>query len=1811
MININNLSIKHSSGSLYQQFFIKNNSNNRTFTAKYTNDNKLYEKDIIKPSIFDQNILLLSSLNVNKTNNNDYIFCDYNFAEIINNIYITRTNHKYTENFILKKDSKNQILTLQDNLDNNFVELNSLIAIKEFYFRRTPNFTFDDFTKAIEEYKKVNVRNNTALYNYLIGNNLEDFKNNFVLLLERLRLKAILEFSIWRTKLEDYKKKTRDSRGNIINRDPINYFKLILNPFNLEELVEIGINYSDRYKDLLEDKYIVLNYNGEDYKNNKYMYSNEEFEYVEKLNNILGLGKKLELELQKLEKDYEKKLTNIDLKFKILPEKEKTLNMLNNLDEFKDLLNFKENWKSFIKLTDEKYIQSVGLNNLVYENIVENKLIIDKIREKIVILNDIGNYKDMLSEDLQKIYSNLSKTLQELLVEYEIINRYYRNLEINNKKLINNINTQLETGIKEKLSNVNILVELKDGIAKKLNLNFLENLTELLNIKIDTIKKIILPNITGESVKLFINPFTFEVKNRDTLCNISSFGNLGSIITNKNECNIETLYPIANYKRTYFDGNLIINKVITKVITKGKSRDKKTSKIQREIDMDGGSRIEREILFNLNSSDRRVEIKLENILPMIIKLNYSAYLTRKYSGDFNLSTRLELFLELNTINRFLENSNIPKIQIVIDDDEDEKIKQLEIKKVNIIRDEYIYPELQNVLRTLENHPRYLEIAFLFELYFKHSKKEYKNNWLEYLIKLNDELTDLKIFVLSELDKLNFNVKLKFSKKEFIYDNNFNNFIRNLNEYIEIKEFINNRDIINKINQLLISDQIAKYTYYQQLLRLIPNIIMNEDINIDIVNKINELLLEILEEKNEVSIEELQKIKDLLIIDNLREYNFVKEIRDLAKNIRNFNKYVDSNIFIDTDIDIYRDTMKDTDRDTRRDTRKDKGKGKVSKKSSKVSRKTALIMSLRDIDFITVFKITKNVDDRKLVYNLLWDKIEVIEEEHEEREDKEERKTISFIPRERFKPKEESDIVDVDFLQLGGDRKYLDRNFYLLRNEFYEERLKELYEKISSKLKDYKPIELPEINKFSDKRKLKDYFEKVVDYYNKLIKLYNSGIEKLRIDFKEIKDIIVNQVKDLNPYENEFNSNNFEKIKLLEYQKSSLPFEIVYIHNGLDLKNTSNEFLEKITKELINYIKSINKTAIYRTKSVEYKILNNLPYNYNLIQKELLVSQTVKLSDYIDISKIDKSRIDKSEYRQNKKRLLEILYLREDESSGLGAELEMLKSKTEESDKNIDKEVLQQVFKQLIKNINSKIEKIILEKISKNDITDIFDGIYENLYNIYLRNLRGLIEELKVFNIEKKQPDLIIIELIERNLKRLQKTISNDISNDNRNYILDNLLKIYQIEKEEGKIDQTEQKEDKEELLPITLNTDGSILPYNSSVCKNTFNIKKNQEILGFLSDKYKLMSRDKLTKISESKYKELNIVNQYQDKKYIYLVVNDGINNIPKYKQKKESKIDENINEISEEEQIEINKFILIYSLKSLNLVIPFIKLINKSGRRVMINKVLDEYVLCNRVKSPKDKNMNKLLQSNIIVLLIENFLNIKWEDKLPIYLELSKNLKDKYKNKSITTSNIQIKLLEFLNLLVDNIYNNIPDKLDDKYFLQFVLKNNIYKYNFEWLLYYYVDVMKLQLLRDNMISINMNILLSDFNRMMKNTDFENNLNNLERLVNLINKKNKIINDYNIDIINDIQRDNRIKNIKNKKKTQFIDKLKRDLDNNEGLKRILILENEINNNIDMILENYDKNISDLNRLEILINQIQDIPKIDINKENIIKQILNL
>jgi len=1810
-----NFSVKYSSGGEYQQFYIKNNNNNRYSTSKYTNDDKLYEDKII-PSMFDQKILLLSTLNVNKITTFDYIFCDYQFAEIIHKIYISRTNDIYNENFKLNMDSKGEFLNIKD--EDIIIKLNSITSIKDFYIRRTPNFTFSDFTKAIDEYKKINVRNNTALYNYLITVNIRE--DDFIKLLDRLRLKAILEFSIWRTKLEDYKKKTRDSKGDIIVKDPINFFKLILNPFNLEELVEIGINYSERYKDLLEDKYTLLRYSGEDYKKGKYLYSDEENDTISKIETIIKLGNKFDLDLEKLKIDYENKLKGIELKFKILPEKERLLNILNNFEEYEELDKFKEDWKLFIQLNEDKLIDKTKLNNLVYENITLNKLIIDKIKDKIRELNSIDYVKSMLSEELQKLHQRLSNIYKKLLEEYEVIYKYYRNLEINNKRLIKNINIQLEENIKRILSNVNndrlILVELNDGVGKRLDLD------ELLTIKIDTIRKITLPKLSGDNVELFINPFTYDVKNKPISCNISSFGNLGSIINNKDSCFIRTLFPIGNYKRSYLDGNLIITKVITKSITK--SRDSRKDRI--EIDMEGGGRkdrIQREMFFNLNPNDERVEIKLDNILGMIIRLNYSSYLIKKYSSNnrrLDLSTRLEFIQELNIINRILENSNIPKIQIIEDDITDNEILETPAKKVTMIRDEYIYPELSNTLRILEDHPRYLEIAFFLEMYFKYSKREYKNNWLE-------ELIEQKVLNISELDKLRFNVKLKFSKKEFIYNSvNFVDFIKNLNEYIDIKIFIsNNIKLLNKLEEMILIEKVSKYEFYQELKSLTINIKINGDINIDNITKISNILRKIInEETSDISIEELQHVEELInnISMNLRDYNYIEEIRELFKIINKFNKFIkiikENKKEMDTSLI---DRSDRSDRFDGADTRSRK-KGKIYTTPS--DRKKALIKSLDEIDFITVFQITKH-NDKKLKYNLLSENIQVIEEDYEEEEIDMGLVSFEFKERQSLKPVEEQDVSDVDNLdQLGGDRKYLDRTFYLLRNEFYQDRLTEIYNNIPNNLKKYQPLTLPDIINIPNVNTLKIYFKRILEFYERLKKIYNSGIEKLKEDLKEIKNLITIQVKNLNPYENEFNSDNFDKIQKLEYQKMSFPFEIVYIYNNLDLKDSSFEFLEQITKELINFVRSKNKQNIYREKSIEYKILNNLSYDYSLILKE--TDTRIKLS--LDIPKISYTEIHTEnnklkQYRENKKELLTLQYLREDEAGGLGSRLDVLvdeisKIKDEfilanKSDiiNDIDKEILQQVFKELLRNIDSKINQIILDKIRINDTTDIFNN--EDIYNNYIRNLQSIITELNRFNIEKKSPSIIIDELIKRNLLRLQKTQQSNI-------VLDNLFKIYQIEIEK------QEPDIRQDILPPSILPPSilplGILPYNPRECKDTINIKINNDILDLLSDKYKLMPREKLTIISEGKYNELEIVKQYQDNKNIYLVVNDGINNIPKYKQNKKSKIDEKIIELSEDEKQEINKLILVYSLLSGNLIIPFKYLVNKRGR---IMRKIDEYVLCNKVKLPskeipsKEVDKRKLFISNIVILLLENFLNTDWGTNLPVYLGLSKKLKDKYENKVINTKNIFAELLKLLNLIEDKIYKNIPDKLDDKYFIQFNGINNVKKYNFEWFLLYYVDVMKLQLLRDNNITVNLNNILLEFIKMIRNKDFENNLNTLNKVVELLNKKNNIIkNLYKFnDIINGLQGDVRIKNLKGKqqqKKNQYIDKLKRELVNKEELRIVILLEEEFNNIIDNIFENYDTDITfneNLNRLDIIINELEKIPAIELNKDTIIKQILAL
>jgi hypothetical protein len=91
-----------------------------------------------------------------------------------------------------------------------------------------------------------------------------------------------------------------------------NYFKNILNPFNLTEKVDIGINYSNRYKSLLESKYDLIQYDKNDYKNKSYMYHDTEKIYINKINEIINLESIISKDLLSLEEQYKKYKKNIN-----------------------------------------------------------------------------------------------------------------------------------------------------------------------------------------------------------------------------------------------------------------------------------------------------------------------------------------------------------------------------------------------------------------------------------------------------------------------------------------------------------------------------------------------------------------------------------------------------------------------------------------------------------------------------------------------------------------------------------------------------------------------------------------------------------------------------------------------------------------------------------------------------------------------------------------------------------------------------------------------------------------------------------------------------------------------------------------------------------------------------------------------------------------------------------------------------------------------------------------------------------------------------------------------------------------------------------------------------------------------------------------------------------------------------------------------------------------------------------------------------------------------------------------------------------
>jgi hypothetical protein len=1925
-----NLELKYEEKTEFYRFSIKNKINDRFMISDYSYDNKLRPGNNI-PSIFDQNIVLLSSISVNNLGDDiNYAFCDMDFAKIINDIYIQRTGDNYISGISLKTDKKGEIvgLNITDGQKVNII-LNSLYHLHQFYMRRTPKFTFDDFKKAVQKYKETYTR--TFLYDIIISSDItEEFFNKMI---ERLRIRAILELSIWRTKLEDYKKKVRDVKGDIISKNPIKYFEQILNPFNLEELVNIGVNYSDRYKELLKDKYTVLTYTGSDFKQGIYYYTPEEIKYITKLQEFLNLDKRIKNNLLSLEREYSSQKKFIkDMKEKI-GEYKKELDKLRD-ESYDELETFKNDWRSYIELTGEYTINKEKFLKLIYNNVF-----VDIIKSKLEILKKIKKNEEFLDESYKLLLNEMIIKYENLLNDYILLTKYYNQLSKNNETIIVNLNKLLIEYIDNLLKTLNITITLNNNSTTSIPLS------DILNIDINNILEITIPNTTMSisDVPISINPFTFEVKS-DFECDDDSFGNLGNILKKKPTCSLDTKYELTSFERIFKKGDLILRH----------------------------ERLGTTSQFILNKDDNIVRIKFENLFKHIIKLKYSDYLFNKYDDVFDTGKKAELDQELQIINTILYNSKISQINLKTEIDEsketDKKLRRTVVERETSIDNNKLASSLVNTLKSLKPHQRHLEIAFFFELYLKsyqYSQKYYILEWIDYIIKLNDIDEDTKILLSSELNNLSFNVKLKIGRNEFIYNNDktFMQFVKELNDIINIDYLLLSRDLKNELKKKLEEMKISEYENYKELKSLIEKIVEDGKPNEDIIDEINGFLSYL----EGIDIDELKYIKELIIElkKKLIPYGFNKKINNLSKKIDSVIIIINENIDDSEKLTITdrRDTF-----DTRRRTeyKSDSEKTSIPKYN------------------ITVFTITKG---NKYRFDLLNNNVNV----------------------QRI------------IVQKGGEIKYQTRDFYLLRDKiFYDSELKKLYDSIPDKIKNYEIISLPKIN---IKKNLEVAYNKTKDYYGRILNIFNKNKDHYKKELKKIKDAIKINIKSLNSYEIEFKTENIENIKILERQKISFPFEIYYYHYSLDLINLNNTLLDKLTKAVINFVKSKGKQAIYRNKSIEYKIINNLSYNYDPIKKHLSSSRDIKLSDILlsDLIKkpLPKKPLPKKQQPEKTQpikqnpfinisqniiktfngqdpnilwRIIRNTYFGSSTDQQDAGEFmtQFLNSMIEyqpeikstfsfnittqtkcynnsNSRDKIEEDIILKLqfpkdisesqiltLNELIENYKQEeiVESKLLERDCPEDETqhrqkrnlsnfsdyliinlgrNIFneDGsqtkiknnininpeitLDGNIYNLigYSKHQGGTIKSGHYVSIVKYQDKWY--QISDNNIEELDRLNNQDepfILLYQRNDIITNndMKEIKGLMNKSGvncyfnssiqllaRTNMWEIIQDTETLLTITPHTIAdkikeageeweklrttqrelereleiaqealrSVLDTGAGAGSKKVELEENvekvkRELTTLLSQispisptpispiaiekkgikKYKIttdkdilsllpeytrLERSKVSAlISDEEYQTKNIMGQYISGKFYYYVVN----NIPKYKQKKNQKKVEPLNILSLDDEINFNKLLIIISLlnDSFEIIIPFVDKIKKKR----LKNIEGIYYLISKVKITTPLEEKKLFLSNLILLLIENYMSLKIEIKYPEYFENSDELKQKYQPlienydmKEKILDKINIILTEFVFDINDYIYNILPSQLKDKYFIQISERNKIFKYNFELFLDYVINVIKLQMLRDNSVSITREILLQGFTEILTQTIVINKEVLVNRLLEL-NKKKKTLSipDYE-KIFNEIMGDSRIKNIKEPRKGRLIRKLNaikieyRSKINQEQLQEIEKQNKLITEKINNLLENFDKITQEdieeidrnIERLEILINR----NKIVIDKEEIIKKLLQI
>ena len=817
------------------------------FTEYYYKHDKYIIYDILEKESIHYN--KFKYINIVKTHNISYNY--YNIEKIFNNI-----------NNIIDDDILTLYNLLNDKLSNNITIDN---IINKLFINKIIKPITDEFLL---------INNNTVFYlnkKEQISNDKEIIKKNAENVTIKIIMKRINEA------INYYKQNKKYEEIFDLN----NYHKKALSVNDSEHIFIL--------QKILKNNDLLENNENKEYYNNLIDIRKNSYVNFNSFNNNNGISFNFTNIIPSIRYsniEFNKILHKLDIRnigddiianligFTIISIKNKELLSENYNDNFKKISD--DNIEEYFYKKDNKYYYKIFKNDNIKKELFElhNKLEYD-IYQKILLNINKNNYKNIKKYFIKRSFNlNINLLLESLdlkdkIINMEIINENYISeinkkildvLKITNKKIDKKIDKNKKLiklpYIKKIKNNKNILlitnkitnnneyyinnINLEDSICQhnidkkylsifKKQINTNKNIEEQYNIKFNE----------------YVNKYGVELKNGNMMCKICFQNmNIKKYIINKFDVNND-IYIKINTKDIDFDKQNII-KISKQIIKKLILYSNNKFIIENERVMN-----EMILLF----------IEITNILNNL-KNEYNIFKENNINNDNKILVSKFIYININdnTINNYFDNksiiNNIDENRIIknniiifltllyIINLDRSQILNLKFEKINnyttySINGNIYFDKVKIYISKQNKYENILNYNLLCYLIYYLSNLVIKNNlWIKYTFEKNENINNLRIFISTMIDQLNFIC----NNNNYFYNSKINIIIKFMNlYYYKVNNIYDDNEIIelikNKLNKKIIVDN-GKLKIKKE--KEIPNITF-DNIKYENINNIQDVM----------------------------------------------------------------------------------------------------------------------------------------------------------------------------------------------------------------------------------------------------------------------------------------------------------------------------------------------------------------------------------------------------------------------------------------------------------------------------------------------------------------------------------------------------------------------------------------------------------------------------------------------------------------------------------------------------------------------------------------------------------------------------------------------------------------------------------------------------------------------------------------------------------------------------------------------------------------------------------------------------------